>query len=202
MLRKRAVKMPLLNSRASVNFALPICLLVSLLPCCEYSVASKKLKSKNPTVYVFNATIPKVRECLKGKGHFKLRDKLFHVAFKEDDSPFARPIFDSEQNKHDAFLYNFHEPIGPSEVYFKGNEPLLYFAHFHIHLERVGPEQTKVEAISVGSKVIHGRKFSIHALGMINDYMDVEPTTIDEYRILLKIGSCVGQEGMPKIIVP
>ncbi len=76
-----------------------------------------------------------------------------------------------------------------------------YFAEFQLHFTVINENETKVEVITHGSKVLYFSfpVFSGHAY--VNE-KKVEPTTIEEYEILLRIGKLVGEKDMPPLHLP
>ncbi|MFM7854985.1 MAG: hypothetical protein ACKO96_24435, partial [Flammeovirgaceae bacterium] len=112
----------------------------------------------------------------------------------------------TEKPRQDDFYLTYSGSIGKSEIYFdKKNKPLDYYAEFVIHLIPTDSQNVRVKIITVNSKVAVGRKLLPsfpHFVRMIKT-KDVEPSTIEEYEILLKIGEALGvSESMPKIERP
>lgn len=86
-----------------------------------------------------------------------------------------------------------------SDIYHWLNTPLDYKADFELRLIPVSDSRTRVDVVTSGSEVRIGRNFSAHG----GDYYErVAPTTIEEYKILLKIGNALGQPGMPALLLP
>ena len=104
----------------------------------------------------------------------------------------------------DLVLRTYHTPIGKSVVYFARGKPLDYLAEFHLHLVERGPKETQVDVwthkpeVNLG-KVFH---FGTRGPGFAEIYVAIEPTTIEEYEILLRMGQLLGEKNMPPIIVP
>lgn len=129
------------------------------------------------------------------------RDHTLHVAWPRENNPFAKEAFAQPGTESDAYLYTFHEPIGRSKVYYRNNLPLEYIANFHLRIASKGQHETRVEVQTFGSEVIAGvSPLGFH--GPANIYVRVEPTTIEEYEILLKIGAALNTPNMPPLIVP
>ncbi len=89
--------------------------------------------------------------------------------------------------------------ITASDSYFWWNSPLQYTADFKLLLTPVSDSKTRVDVRTSESKVRIGANFGGHA----GDYYErVAPTTIEEYRILLKIGTALGEQNMPPLRLP
>ena len=97
-----------------------------------------------------------------------------------------------------------HDPIGKSNVYFARGEALDYLANFEFHLLKRGDQETEVRVKALQSEVINGRQFGFGSCGpgFANRYVAVEPTTIEEYEILLRIGQALGEKDMPPLLLP
>jgi len=157
-----------------------------------------KLPSSNPTSYVFNASASKVRNALR-------KDAIhccgIAIEFSENVL-FSKGILNRPGNENDAYIHNFHSPIGPSPVYFLRGRPLPYICEFQLHVEGKSRNQTEVTVVPYHPEVIAG----LSPLGLhgspANIYVRVTPTTIEEYRILVELGKAIGERDMPELILP
>jgi hypothetical protein len=94
--------------------------------------------------------------------------------------------------------YDMHQ-ITVSDSYFWWNTPLQYSADFKLLLTPVSDSKTRVDVRTSESKVRIGANFGGHE----GDYYNpVAPTTIEEYRILMKIGAVLGEQDMPPLRLP
>jgi hypothetical protein len=94
--------------------------------------------------------------------------------------------------------YDMHQ-ITVSDSYFWWNTPLQYSADFKLLLTPVSDSKTRVDVRTSESKVRIGANFGGHG----GDYYNpVAPTTIEEYRILMKIGAVLGEQDMPPLRLP
>jgi hypothetical protein len=94
--------------------------------------------------------------------------------------------------------YNLHQ-ITASDSYFWWNSPLQYSAVFKLLLTPVSDSRTRVDVQTSDSKVRIGANFGGHG----GDYYErVPPTTIEEYRILRKIGAALGEQRMAPLRLP
>lgn len=170
--------------------------------CSDSNFERIELETKNPTEYIFNASLTKVKSAIQLEfDHHNF--KRMNIAFKGSFYPDSTKLFDQPGNEDDYCLYSNLNSIGKSRIFYKGSEFLEYFADFHLHLDQIGVESTRIEIITLNPRIIIGREIlpNIHAVRP-DKYHDVKPSTIEEYEILLKIGKAIGQEDMPELIMP
>jgi hypothetical protein len=178
-----------------------------------HPIKTRALSQKNPTSYVFPHPVPEVREkVLTALEDYKFRrdfysslspnNPSFHFSVNtRGDAGSSEPIFASPDNKDDLYLHSFGDWIDPSPVYFAGGKPLRYRAKFQLHLTALGDNSTKVSVITHDPSVINGSVCcGLH--GYKSNDVAVEPTTIEEYRILLFIGRVLGVSDMPHLSLP
>lgn len=160
--------------------AVPIAYLLLKAPPIEV----KPLLRKNPTSFVFHSSIRAV------------------IRIIESMDPGQAPLVVGK--RYNFFLGALHDPIGKSAVYFARGEALDYLAEFNLCIRKRGDEETAVQVDTTRSEVIAGKKFGFGSCGpgFANRYVAVEPTTIEEYEILLKIGRALGEKDMPPLILP
>jgi hypothetical protein len=127
------------------------------------------------------------------------------TVYKETDRPLYDSIFNLKENSKDLILSTAnskHATLGYSDVYFIGKKPLLYKAEFHLHFERINSTTTKIKINTLNPRVIVGKQVVTLASHRGYKYKKVEPTTIEEYKILLRIGKIAGEKKMPFINLP
>lgn len=122
--------------------------------------------------------------------------------FKGDADALSKNLLTKAGNENDAYLFGSTSPVSESQVYFKDGQPLIYYADFHIHLTALGVKKTRVEIFTGESSVVAGvdESWSPHGPSFI--YVEVPPTTVEQYQILLGIGEQLGTKGMPPLITP
>ncbi len=197
----------------------------------QISLQERLLPRANPTSYEFEANISETKAAIqrayddwhyetsknygertwRGEGdavsrrvYSRALQLIGHelLVWREGDA-LANGLLSKPGNENDAYLSGQEAPFCESEVYFKDGQPLIYYADFQIHLAGVGPKRTRVEILTYGSKVAVGvdKRFSpVHGPGFF--LLDVAPTTVEEYQILLKIGEQLGAKEMPKLVAP
>ena len=152
-----------------------------------------RLVTLNPTSYVFNASIEQVKNAIKsGCGNYQVQ--CMSLYSKED---YEVDIFNTDIKK-DALLI-FHCDI-ESKIYFRFGKPLDYYVNFHIHLDSIFEDKTKVEIFTLNPEI---EVFWV-GIGHFGFGWDkkVPPSTIEEYEILLIIGKELGEKGMPACNYP
>jgi hypothetical protein len=197
----------------------------------QVTLQERLLPHPNLTSYEFDATITDVKDAIqkacgdqwrqeqfeknrgrvwKGGGDADSK-KLLSMAlqqggesllWKGDGDALARDLLTKAGNENDAYLVGMEVPCGESQVYFKDGQPLIYFADFHIHLTAVGLQKIRVEIFTYGSRVVAGvdESWSPHGPSFI--FVEVDPTTIEQYQILLRIGEQLGTKNMPPLVTP
>jgi hypothetical protein len=191
------------------NIIWKLALLFTMLPVlvglgCQFNpwshpnITKLELPRGNPNSYAFNTPLDRVRTALKSDA---IRCCGIAIEFS-DEVLFSKGVLDRPGNENDAYIRNFHSPIGPSPIYFANGKPLQYLCEFHLHIERKSPTLTQITVIPYHSEVIAG----LSPLGLhgspANIYVTVSPTTVEEYRLLLELGKAIGEQGMPDIILP
>jgi hypothetical protein len=189
-------------------FYLILVLFCGLVGCqSKYIIEERVLPRRNPTTHEFNYPIGKVKEAIeKVRGSKWHDDQKLHerpvLAWKGTENPFATKIFDDPKNENDAFLcgVGLGESVGKSNVYLKDGQQLTYYADFQIHLTSISPDQTRVEIKTFDSHVLAGTEW--HPFAVAGIYLVVEPTSVEEYEILLDIGKQLDVLDMPTLIFP
>lgn len=122
--------------------------------------------------------------------------------WKGDGDALSKNILTKPGNENDAYIYGGDTPVGESQVYYKDGQPLIYNADFHIHISSLGAHKTRVEIFTYDSSVVTGVDLSWSPHGSSFISVKVDPTTIEEYQILLGIGDQLGTKNMPPLVTP
>ena len=199
-------------------------------PVSEVTLQERLLPHLNPTNYEFDATIKDVKAAIKracgdewrkelaaknrttvwkggGDSHSQrlltraMQEPVPRLFWKGDADALTKNILTKPGNEDDAYLYDADAAF-ESQVYFKDGQPLFFEADFHIHLIEVSPQRTRVEISTYNPtvSVAVDERWSPHGPGLIR--VAVEPTTVEEYQILLRIGDKLGTKDMPSIATP
>jgi hypothetical protein len=183
-------------------------LAAGLAACGNPKVESKSLPSPNPTAYTFDAGVEAIHQGIRQLYEQQFRERsryLFTPVFPGDGNltDEMTAVFSQPGNENDAYFSYMHDPVGVSQVYSVGGEPAPYLADFHLHITSQEPGKTRVEVRTLRPEVLAGKTLlPRNHMTRANIYLPVEPTTIEEYSILLKIGSIVGQADMPPLLLP
>ncbi|HLN74510.1 MAG TPA: hypothetical protein VK205_14555 [Prolixibacteraceae bacterium] len=177
----------------------------------------KRLDEKNPTSYIFHTSYDQLKEIIRGdfsKGlskdisdrrsvleigsrQWNVNDEISLYLLYLGDTVFEKP-----ENKLDLYLTpSGDRTVSYSKVYKKFWKSLEYFAEFQLHFEPINENETKITVITHAPEVLYSGSpvFSGHAY--VN-FKKVEPTTIEEYEILLRIGKLIGEKDMPPLKLP
>lgn len=172
-----------------------------------------KLRQKNPTAYIFPAGTDSIKRILKelkkeiGKElnqHNLIGTELIFIG-SDSLSQYNQRVCDlislkTYENRNDAVFYYYSE----SSPLFTSKECIItYQASFHIHLDSLDTDRTQVRIITLNPEIlVKIITLFDHAPGFYNHY-SVEPTTIEEYKILKLIGKKLNVDGkMPALILP
>jgi len=192
----------------TVPKCVPVLFAAAFAACGNPAVESKPLPSPNPTTYAFDAGVAEIHQAIRQLYDQQFRERsryLFTPVFPGDDNLIDEmaAVFGQPGNENDAYLSYMHDPVGLSQMYTVGGEPVPYLADFHLHITSQKPGKTRVEVRVLRPEVLAGKTLlPQHHMTRANIYLPVEPTTIEEYSILLKIGAVVGQSNMPRLVLP
>lgn len=192
--------------------------ILTIILCNSYiGFRTKHFKEKNPTSYVFHAPIDQLRNLIvydffKDRSKKTDIDDFIEISRKQWDVGDANcshnyekveKIFEKPGNKLDLYLSPVGSPIiSHSKVYKKFWKSLEYFAEFQLHFEPINEAETKITVITYDPEVLYWG-FEIFNTGHAYvNFKKVEPTTIEEFEILLRIGKLVGEKDMPPLKLP
>jgi len=167
--------------------------------------------SKNPKEFIYQKNIYELKNIIKNEFESDLNPDIEDIFYRKMRAYTINyqfgldSIFEKTENKNDIVLsYDFsNRPIlGYSDVYFKGKRPLLYDANgFHLHLSAIDNLSTKVEVTVIMPRVVIGNQIFYIPSHRGWRYKKVTPTTIEEYKILYRIGKVLGIKMQP-ILMP
>jgi hypothetical protein len=197
----------------------------------QVNLQEKLLPYQNPTSYEFDAGVADVKDAIgkafgqehrtkqwreaqsaiwKGKGDAAAQKSLTDalrwqgamLLWKGEADVLTRGALAKPGTENDAYLYGGGTCVGESQTYFKEGQPLIYYADFHIHLTAMDERKTRIEIFTYESCVVAGldESWSPHGPSLI--FVQVDPTTVEQYQILLGIGEQLGTKNMPQLITP
>ena len=116
-----------------------------------------------------------------------------------DTALFGTKIFEQHGNTIDFYLHTYGHAI-KSRSYFALGESLSYVATFGVSVITEG-QDTVVSIIAIDPSVLKGFG-GIGPQGPYEAKVPVEPTTIEEYSLLLYIDNLLGVTDMPSLRLP
>lgn len=172
----------------------------------EISYRKLTLLKNNPTSYVFETDIKSLRDTIivskdnidKELGVTYIHTPYLHYRgvelFPEDSA------LNKYDNKYDLIYGNYWEGYW---LYTSDEGRVSYSATFHLHLDSLDVNKTRISVNTISPTIFVNVKSVIsHAPGAYN-YYSVEPTTIEEYKILRAIGKKLSIiHTMPELILP
>jgi hypothetical protein len=205
----------------NIIFRLVLCMLTFTVFSCT-STESINLKSfpiKNIPEHNFRVSISKLHDTIASLFNFenqeenKILSSIFYYYYPEgmkhliyfsaetkDNAVFSREYFSKPNTSYDIYVHAYGD-VWPSKLYFSGKKQLDYRTPFIIKLTKIDTNSTRINIIAESPKVINGISgYSAH--GAVARETSVEPTTIEEYSILLFIASKLGDSSMLPIKLP
>jgi hypothetical protein len=176
-----------------------------------------RLSTPNPTSYSFKVPLGEAKKKISEGFHPRtqvtspfyrslgLREAgsgNSYLSFKletAEDAVFSKKIFEQHRDMIDFHLHTYGTAIN-SRTYFAFGESLPYVATFAVSVETKG-QHTLVSIITIDPNVLKG----FGGIGLHGTYearLSVEPTTIEEYSLLLYIGNLLGVTDMPPLRLP
>jgi hypothetical protein len=166
-------------------------------------ITVKLLPAPNPTSFIFDRTIEQVDAALAN-----YRDDSLGPLYMADNpvSPDEVAIFANPDNQHDAYLDSGDANAANSAVYFFSNGQLCpYGKGLHIHVSKIDAGRTKVEVFTHKPWIFAGERIRyVFPLGVHDRsiFIKVQPTTVEEYSLLRKLGAAMNVTDMPPLILP
>jgi hypothetical protein len=170
---------------------------------CQKKIFKKTMDKKNPVEYNFSISKDSLQSIISAQlkvENMMLWDSQHGIMVLEEISK----KFSQKGNVSDFCLMPIYF-IGKSKIYFaEENHSLDYEAWFYLHLESIDETHTKLTITTFEPMLIVGRDLlpSPPHFGRGYKKMTVEPSTIEEYEILQKIGNLIGEKDMPPLILP
>jgi hypothetical protein len=149
--------------------------------------SKRTLRRPNPTAYLFHVPAAQIRGALP--------QRCPDTPCPPAPTPCLILNSPTDGTKYDLVQLDRTK----SDMYRWFGTPLEYKTDYLLTVIPESDSQTKVEISTSESNVLLVNNVGIHG----GDYLDdVAPTTVEEYRYLLMIGSKVGEQGMPPLKLP
>jgi len=187
-----------------ISFVVLIIFSNFLLVSCKNRVYKIVTEKKNPTEYIFNISKDSLYKTMTVKLTFLRIMSIMSIKDKINVPSEISKLFSQVINKQDIFLLS-DGGYWKSKIYQKKNGEFLdYRVSFYLHLENIDENHTKVSIRTIEPKVIVGKDLLPSPPHFVRNskIMVVEPSTIEEYEILLEIGKLVGEKEMQLLILP
>ena len=187
-------------------------------------IEEKPFPVRNNSEYIFQLGISQLKDTITALFNIENQDNnrfltpIFYDYMSEDDTSqenrisipfnaetsknplFGKHYFDKQGTLNDIYIHNFGV-AWPSKLYFSNDEPLKYRTAFIIKLFTITDNSTKALIIANDPKVINGMNgFAVH--GPIARETSVNPSSIEEYSLLLFISDKLGEKNLPPLKLP
>ena len=180
-----------------------IFLLVSfLLVSCNEKVYKIVIDKKNPIEYIFKTPKDSLYKTISLKYDF-LGLSIMTLKNRNIIPPEIYELLKQENNNKDIFLWSIGK-FWKSRIYKNSDGEFFdYDVSFYLHLEKVDENNTKVTVKTIEPEIIIGNELLPSLPHMVRKYkkITVEPSTIEEYEILIEIGKRIGEKDMPQLIL-
>ncbi len=183
---------------------------------------TKELVETNPTEHIFNVPEDKLRQTILNSftvpvqlnSHFlKSSVFCFNVGFgnenhimpvtfnpeTSDNASFGKEHFEKPNTENDIYIHSFGQ-FWHSPIYYAGGEPLEYRTPFILTLEKMDEERTLLKVRPETPKVIKGVA-GLTAHGFYSKEIEVKPTTVEEYSLILFIAEQLGDTTLRPLII-
>ena len=177
-------------------------------------IEKKTFTTKNNPEHIFKLSGNALRDSIisffkieNGPDENKFLSNIFHntnmpvhfAAETNRDTIFSREYFSSQRASNDVFLTTFHDGW-LSKFYYSGSHPLIYLSDFAVQLSKIDSITTRIKVVALNPEVINGMGIGVH--GPKYEYSQVEPTSIEEYSILLFIADKLGDKTLLPLKLP
>lgn len=187
-------------------------------------IQSKPFPIKNNPTHNFKLSIDKLKDTITSMFSIenqidnKILNNIFYYYSKGDsetnanrhlitfetessqDTLFSKDYFSKASTSNDIYLHDFNFSW-LSKLYFSNGKPLEYRTPFIIKLLKINNDSTTISVIAEDPKVLNGISgYGPH--GPIARETVVEPTSIEEYSILLFIADKLGDKTLVPLKLP
>lgn len=183
--------------------------IVTTLWSCEnlQPLEKKELIEKNPTDHIFNLQIETLRRTIiesfnehrwitskfydSSVFFFEFKGHRLQTSFNAEMYPglFGKEYFEKEGTQDDIYLYSYEYWASP--IYYAGGQSLNCRTAFILKLKKINEEKTLLTIKADNLKVIKGVD-GLTAHGFVSKDIEVEPTTVEEYSLILFIAEQLG----------
>ena len=128
-----------------------------------------------------------------------IRMSVFFSAESGKDAIFSKDYFLQPNTSNDIYLKAMISPW-LSKYYYSDSKPIEYSADFVFKLAKIDENSTDVKVVAIDPEIISGMGLGIH--GPKNIYTKAQPTTIEEYSLLLFMADKLGDNTLLPLKLP
>ncbi len=193
------------------HFKIYIVAFLTVLTGCSYSggaVESYIVDGDLPQYIVVNLSEKDVRDKLLEAFNAKqLKDNIYYrshgfksnenndtplplIAEDETNSIWGNEFFSNPENSEKIFIHSMGASF-LSSCYLQSGKPIGYSATFYIEITSI-EGKSKISVNSFDSNIIYGGEFNAHAMGWVPQSKKVEPSQIENYKLLAVIANMLG----------
>ena len=178
-------------------------MLLLAVACGAPEVEVRPLPERYPVAWEYAASVEQAHAAVRRLYKLQFEERVenaFYVLAAGDDAltEADEALFGAPGGDDDLILRYGHMPMGLSSVYYIDGRPVRYLADFQLKIEALGVGRTRVEVVTIDPQVIAGRALMPgRHFTRPNIYVPVEATSVEEYRLLLRLGELLGEPGMP-----
>jgi len=183
---------------------------------------TKELVQTNPTEHIFNVSLDKLRQTIldsfnehKGINSPFYQSSIFYfnvdmgngehkmtVSFNAEtagNALFGKEHFEKPNTENDIYIHSFGQ-FWYSPIYYAGGEALEFRTPFILTLEKIDEERTLLKVRPETPKVIKGVA-GLTAHGFYSKEIEVAPTTVEEYSLILFIAEQLGDTTLKPLTI-
>lgn len=131
--------------------------------------------------------------------HDTTRFEIYFNAETSKDTILSDEYFEQPNTSNDILLHSYHG-TWISKFYYSDSQPIKYTADFVLKLTKIDDRLTDVKVIAINPEIVNGLELGVH--GPMNIYTKAQPTTIEEYSVLLFIADNLGDTTLLPLKLP
>lgn len=182
-----------------------VLMIIPFVSSCKERIIKNELLIKNPTEYIFSVPKNILRDLILSN---KYKIRKGYIILDTSSASLGNNQIKGLLKKPGNFSDLFLLPSGfgeNSQIYLSSHhDSLEYSAFYYLHFEEINNEKTKISILTFDSKLVAGYQAIPSPPHFVRAaiWVTVEPTTIEEYKLLLRIGNYVHENSMPSLSLP
>lgn len=214
---------PLKKLAVTRRTLITILITTTLLSCDNLKrLETKELVETNPTEHIFNVPVDKLRQTILDafNEHKEINSPFYEssifylnvdmgngvhkltVSFNAEttgNALFGKDHFEKPNTENDIYIHSFGQ-TWYSPIYFAGGEALEFRSPFILTLEKIDDNRTVLKVRPEDPKVLKGVA-GLTAHGFYSKEIEVEPTTVEEYSLILFIAEQLGDTTLKPLTI-